>query len=144
MWYFRKSSLESSKSQTAEEEERSTAVIERVLANHLTAVSLIAGVSLDLPSWISLPITFLSALGYLTSYLSPVECLLFKSSTPIYYQKLVYMAAYPCAFLLVAIIIWIFLRKLRRWSFSDLAATLVVIVFFLQPGILKTFYSSLR
>ena len=87
---------------------------------------------------------FLSEFGNLSTFLSPVECLLFKSSIPIYYQKLVYLAVYPVAFLLVALILWVIFRKIKKWSFSDLAATLVVMIFFLQPGLLKTFYATLR
>eukprot|EP01016_Furgasonia_blochmanni_P050541 TRINITY_DN7825_c0_g1_i3.p1 TRINITY_DN7825_c0_g1~~TRINITY_DN7825_c0_g1_i3.p1 ORF type:complete len:245 (+),score=1.96 TRINITY_DN7825_c0_g1_i3:64-798(+) len=142
IWYYRRSSHKASLHLDNTEDERSTSVLERIFANHMTTILILAKASMDMPQVLSYMDTILSQVGNLSLLLSPVECLLPRTSFPVYYGRLIYFTIYPAVIFIGATVLWLLLRKRRRWNKDYLFATFIIIAFFLQPGLNKAFWGS--
>ena len=142
IWYFRRSGSLSEETEPRQDHSTSTIIIEKLLTNHLTTLSLLGSINESSPSWSQYPMEVLDTLGNPYSVINPVDCLLPKIAT-LYYLKLAYLSVFP--FLLFSIYALVqLLRRNSRLNSSSFVTTLLIVIYLLQPSILRSLYRSLQ
>eukprot|EP01016_Furgasonia_blochmanni_P051860 TRINITY_DN8213_c0_g1_i6.p1 TRINITY_DN8213_c0_g1~~TRINITY_DN8213_c0_g1_i6.p1 ORF type:complete len:572 (-),score=32.90 TRINITY_DN8213_c0_g1_i6:88-1707(-) len=143
IWYFRRSCFKAADVSNSRQPNQATSVIEKILATHLTSLSLLGSVNRNAPLWMQYPMRAIEAMGNFYAMINPVDCLLPKIA-PLFYMKLVYLTTFPFVILAAYTPAWLLLRQRYNWSKDRFVATLIITVFLLQPSILRSLYNALQ
>lgn len=130
---------------SAYKEKEMHSVYIKILVNHIQLIMLTASFDLEWPSFVSDYFAVTETVGSVSEQFFSLDCYI-DSSDPnqAFFDKIVLMALVPVIMGLVVLAVWVLICFFKKnWSYlkAELIATLVIILFFIHPTLIKAMFS---